>query len=117
MGRNRSVLIVIVLGVVAAGVGVWRFTQPPATVEPPAVPDTIPDAIVREALTEAREAVLKNPKSADAWGELGLVFRAHLVLPEAKACFIQAARLEPTTARWPYHLGVIAVLLPPDDPV
>ncbi|OWK40271.1 TPR repeat [Fimbriiglobus ruber] len=91
--------------------GVWYVNTRPAVVAPPPIPPEIPDPTVRQALTQAREAVEKDPTTADPWGELGLVFRAHELDPQAVSCFSQAARLDPQDPHWPYLVGTTNIRL------
>ena len=97
-------------------VGWYRHTHPPV-VAPPEVPEAALDPGVRSALSRAREAVLKNPNSGPAWGELGMTFRVHGFYPQSNACFLQAARFDPENPRWPYLIGLINLLFAPDDAV
>jgi tetratricopeptide (TPR) repeat protein len=50
--------------------------------------------------------VVANPKSAAAWGHLGLVFTAHGFDDQAAECFREAHRLDKADDRWPYMLGL-----------
>jgi tetratricopeptide (TPR) repeat protein len=97
----------------------WARAKP--TPKPVAVPPEIPAAVVdegvRTALTAARDKVLADPQSGQAWGELGLSYRAHNLNPESNACFAVAARFDPQNPRWPYLIGVINLLVAPDDAV
>ena len=47
------------------------------------------------ALAQARAAVQESPRSAAAWGRLGMVLAAHDFRAEANACLAQAERLDP----------------------
>jgi tetratricopeptide (TPR) repeat protein len=72
----------------------------------PAPPDLVfegtePD--LHRAVQRARDAVLKEPRSARAWGALGDVFTANELEAEGAACYAQAERLDPSDPRWPYH--------------
>jgi tetratricopeptide (TPR) repeat protein len=97
-----------------AAVGAWWWHLP--AVEPPPAPD-IPDAEVRLVTDRARQKVLDNPRDARAWGGLGTVFLAHMFEREADQCFAQAARLDPTDARWPYGRATIALKRDPEHAV
>lgn len=113
MTRRRGLLIVLGLAL-AVGVYRWYAAGPPPP-DPPPVPETVPDPEVRAALTAAREEVLKDPRSGQAWGMLGKVFRAHGLDPESNACFGVAARFDPTNPRWPYLIGLHALKFDPDN--
>jgi tetratricopeptide (TPR) repeat protein len=120
VGR-RGLGVLALCGVaLAAGFGVygWRPAAPPSTTvpvgppEPPVIDPTGVDPAVTRAITAARTAVSQSPRSADAWGRLGMVLLAHAFRTEANACFTQAERLAPGEARWPY---LQAVALASDD--
>jgi tetratricopeptide (TPR) repeat protein len=118
LGRRRLALVCVLA---LAGFGAYHWLRPKPAAEPtpppPEVPAVVVDPAVRSALTEAREAVLAQPQSGQAWGNLGLTFRAHNLNPESNACFAVAARLDPKNPRWPYLIGVSNLLLAPDDAV
>ena len=61
---------------------------------------------VAEIIGAGRHLVETNEHSAQAWGEMGAVLRAHELGPEANVCFRNAQTLDPTDYRWPYLLGV-----------
>ncbi len=78
----------------------------------PADPEGVPqpdmtdmEERVAERLEETRAAVLKNPQSATAWGQFGMVCHAHELWEEAAAAYRRAQQLDLTDARWPYYLG------------
>lgn len=109
--RRRRWIHLITLGLLVAGFLGWRhLTAPPA---PPAVPADAIDPAVTEAVQTARDAVVASPRSAQAWGHLGMVLRAHDFVPQAIAAFSQAERLDPREGRWPYLLGLTVVLADP----
>jgi tetratricopeptide (TPR) repeat protein len=107
--------ILAVLMLALTGGGAWWGLRP-APVDPPPSPD-IPDAEVRLVVEKARQQVVKNPRSADAWGRLGLTLLAHLFEREADRCFAEAARQNPADARWSYGRAVIALKRDPDNAV
>jgi len=74
-------------------------------VEPPNVDLTGLDTEIVDAITTARKAVQLQPRSAEAWGKLGAVLRAHR-LAFTNACFVEAHRLDPKDYRWPYLVGI-----------
>ncbi|MBM3997204.1 MAG: tetratricopeptide repeat protein [Planctomycetes bacterium] len=91
-------LVVIVL---LAGVGLYLWQRPVADI--PEFPLDRQDPAVAKAIQEARDAVVKSPRSADAWGQLGSLLLANQVFADAAyACFLEAERLDPKNPRWPY---------------
>ena len=92
----------VVVAVVIGAREVWRSPAPP----PPLVNTTGYDPAIAAAIGEAREAVLKSPRSAEARGRMGMVLLAHEIRAEARDCFAQASSLSPREPRWVYLLGV-----------
>ena len=83
---------------------------------PPAAPPPLPTSLYGEVATaveQARETVVRTPRSAAAWGELAMLFDAHDQLPEAQQCYRQARELDASDPRWPY---LLACLLAGSDP-
>src|SRR5262245_35694672 len=116
IARNRKLLAGLVAAVLAAGGGAaWWYASRPALPDPPPIPERVTDPDVRVALTEARATVVRDPRSAAAWGEYGLVCRGNGINAESNVCFAQAARLDPSDARWPYLVGVLNIWVAPDD--
>ncbi len=105
LGRRRWRLwACLAAACLAAAVWWWGFRVrlpdvPSPSFDPGADPTLVAD------LTAARNGVLKDPRSAEAWGEYGLYLRANEFHPEADVCFRAAAALDPSDGRWPYLLG------------
>src|SRR5947208_1564349 len=80
----------LVIGTVAflmiAGFGAyaWYARRGP---EPPGIALQGIDPAVAAAVEDARAAVRRSPRSADAWGTLGMTLQAHQFLAEAEVCF------------------------------
>jgi tetratricopeptide (TPR) repeat protein len=104
--RRKWVLLTLALAAAAGGVGAYFALRPERPI-PPTVEVPADDPELAAAVADARQAVEDEPRSADAWGRLGLVLAAHRFPDEALACFEQAERLAPTDPRWPYHQGLI----------
>jgi tetratricopeptide (TPR) repeat protein len=107
-----GVTLLLLVGGVAGG---WRWFHAPATSRDPPLPADMRDSEVRQAIEQSRQNVLEAPRSADAWGNHGLMLLAHLFDREADVCFAEAARLAPTDARWPYARGLIALKRDPEN--
>ena len=76
------------------------------------------DADVVEAVQEARAAVAKEPKSANAWGRLGQVLQVHSYFGPALDAYAEAALLDPRNPNWPYlRASVLLVLSAPADAI
>jgi tetratricopeptide (TPR) repeat protein len=107
--------VTAVVGVaLAAGIGVrvWRDATAPSS---PELDLASLDPAIAAAVSRARKAVVGSPRSARAWGELGMVLAAHDLTGEANRCFTQAERLDPREPRWPYHQAVALTLGAPDE--
>jgi cytochrome c-type biogenesis protein CcmH/NrfG len=106
---RRVVLAIVCLGLTAGGMWCYFHFRAPAPVEPPNIKvDSGADSEVITAIARSRHMVLDDPRSGDAWGDLGMVFGAHGYESEADLCFAEAARLAPSDARWAYFRGVFA---------
>lgn len=82
--------------------GWWiEWTSPP----PPAIDLAGTDPVVAQLVTEALKALESNPGESGAWGQLGMVLRAHEYVEESNVCFRQAEKLGPEDPRWPYLLA------------
>jgi tetratricopeptide (TPR) repeat protein len=101
----------LVLTLLASGavLGVW-WRHRPAPPAPPEVDMADADPAVRAAVRSAVEAVRRAPRSADAWGRLGMVLAAHSFYAESVTCFAEAEGLDPEEPRWPYLRGAILTL-------
>ncbi len=62
---------------------------------------------VAQRIDEARQAVLRKPFSADAWGGFGLICDAHLLADHAATCYRRAMALAPDDFRWVYLLAIL----------
>ncbi|HLJ96516.1 MAG TPA: tetratricopeptide repeat protein [Gemmataceae bacterium] len=118
MGRRSRHLRVVmtVFGIVVAAGGLFAsiWCRDPSRQirgekripEPPSVTATDLDPAVLRAVEAARATVLQSPRSAEAWGKLGMVLSAHELATEANACFLQAEQLDLREPRWPYFQGI-----------
>jgi tetratricopeptide (TPR) repeat protein len=109
--KTRNILFVaLALGfLIAAGAGgfVWWQRKAEPTPQPPLLDlqgENDPD--LASAVETVRQGVLREPRSANAWGKLGKLLLANGYRDEAIPCFEQAARLAPEEARWPYFQGL-----------
>ena len=93
--ESRWKRVLAAAAMLALAVGLFYLLNP-RSVQPPAIPAEVADPSVSSAIAKARDDVLANPQSSSAWGELGLVFRAHDFIEESQVCFSEAARLEPS---------------------
>jgi tetratricopeptide (TPR) repeat protein len=100
---------------IAAGIGGWYVWRSAGVLEPPAPSLFTSEAELIKAVDDGRTAVRNAPRSANAWGHLGMLLLAHAFLPEAETCFTQARRFDPTNGRWAYLRALILFQTKPDQ--
>ena len=103
---------------IAGGSGAWWYFRTPRPLSPPVlnVQDGSDTAVV-QAIEQARQKVIAEPRSADAWGDLGMLFAAHGYEADANVCFTEAERQGPTDPRWPYFRGLFTQFTQPDEAI
>jgi tetratricopeptide (TPR) repeat protein len=111
--RRRWLLVLLAAAALAVGLGwyLWRRASAPV---PPEVALEGVDPAVAKAVEAARRRVLQEPRSADTWGHLGMVLRAHDFAAEANTCFLEAERFAPKDPRWPYLHALTLLMTDPD---
>lgn len=78
--------------------------------QPPQINLANMDHVAAAVIGNSLAAVRNNLRSGEAWGELGLVLKSAGLNAEARQCFVQAEKLQPTNAHWSYHQGTIDAL-------
>ena len=111
--KRRLVLALAILALAASGLALVGYLAWPAVPDPPAPDLAGIDPAIRSAVEQAQAEVRQSPRSADAWGKLGMVFTSHIFGDEAMACFAQAEQLDPDDPRWPYHQALIHLAYDP----
>jgi tetratricopeptide (TPR) repeat protein len=109
--RWRWLLVLTLVLALAGGAWLWFASLPPTPPDPD-LAGADPEAVA--AIAAARAAALQSPRSAAAWGRLGMVLRAHDFGPDANRCFAVAERLDPRQPRWPYLHGLTLLLTDPE---
>jgi len=91
--RRRLIGLLGVLFVIAS---YWIFKGDSANVpEVPAIDLTGADPDVAETIKKTRAAVVAAPRSADAWGRLGMILHSHGSNDTALICYMAAGALDP----------------------
>jgi tetratricopeptide (TPR) repeat protein len=101
---KRAILAAAIVLLAAAGISYYLLVGR-APGPPPPVPAELTDPPVRKVIEEKRQAVLAAPRSATAWGELGMAFDAHERWEQSQVCYERAMKLAPSDARWPFLLA------------
>ncbi len=99
LGGGLSALIGL-----AVSFSVWPGAELPF---PPSIDLSGVESAVADGLTDARQAVIDSPASAESWSQLAMTWDAHEYPREALFCYDVAARLAPHDARWPYLAGTL----------
>ena len=94
------------LAVGSVGWWVTRQTKFDAAAPVPAIDLSHASRELSAAVSAARSKVEHEPRSAAAWGELGMWLMAHQFEHEANICLEQAGRWDSQDPRWPYLLGL-----------
>jgi len=98
--RLIPLLVLLALG----GGAVLLLNRKAEVKSPPAT--AIEDPLVAKAVDAARKEVIDQPDDGKLWGRLGQNYMANGLADPARECFIEASRLAPDEARWPYLEGV-----------
>lgn len=108
--RRWTMPLGVLLALAAVGgliAGYFSNSNKPVSA-PPAIELANLDPAVARILGERIEEVRRHPGSSKAWGTLGGLLRSYELLPEARTCLLEAARLDPSEPRWPYFLGLMS---------
>jgi tetratricopeptide (TPR) repeat protein len=112
--NGKSCVITSLVLLVVAGVGAylaWRLSAPSV----PAIATEGMDAEVVALINEARAEVAARPRSAAAWGRLGMVLFGNTMYGDSIAVLAQAEQLDPRDPRWPYLAGLALILQKPEE--
>jgi tetratricopeptide (TPR) repeat protein len=104
--KRRFLLVVGLLVVAAVGYAVHKYRVSAArTTQPPEIPADVTDPPIRKVIAAKRAAVVADPRSATAWGELGMAFDAHERWEQSQVCYERAMELAPSDAQWPFLIA------------
>lgn len=101
----RRVAIFAIGAAAGAATVAWTLLSPRLPSAPPTVELTNADPAVAAAVARAREEVLRDPRSSEAWGRLGMTLLAHDFFVAAAVSLAVAAGLDAKDPRWPYFEG------------
>ena len=111
---RAALFALLASAVVLLSAGVYRRLRP-SDPEPPQVDLQGFDPAIVAAVEEASATVRASPRSAAAWGRLGMVLVVHDFRPQANFCLTQAERLDPREPRWPYYQALGALIVADAD--
>ncbi len=114
--RSRRALVFVTLAalVVTGSLPAYFWWNRTPTPQPPEINLAGAEPSVAHVIQKAVAAVREKPRSAEAWGRLGLVLRAHAYDDESDVCFAEAERFDPKDPRWPYLQGTHLRFRQPD---
>jgi tetratricopeptide (TPR) repeat protein len=118
MTMRRVALALLALAIIGGAVGAWFWWNRGSerSVLPPVIDLTGEnDPGLEAAVKETRQQILNQPRSAQAWGNLGMLLLANGFGEDSRACFAQAAQLDSKDPRWPYLQGLAQQAIEPDS--
>jgi tetratricopeptide (TPR) repeat protein len=113
-GKHRVLVLLAVVAVLASAGTAGYLVFRPRAAEIPTIPFDGLDAEVAANIEQARVDIKAKPRSADAWGHLGMVLFAQDMYAPCVEIFGEAERLNPRDARWPYFAGLALMFLEPE---
>jgi tetratricopeptide (TPR) repeat protein len=109
-------LLVLLTVLLLAGAGtVCYFIFRPQKAMIPQIPRDGLDAEVAAAIDRACADIGAKPRSANAWGHLGMVLFAQDMYTPSASVFAEAEKLNPRDPRWPYFGGLALMLEKPAE--
>ncbi len=79
---------------------------------PPAITDLGPLAPeIADIVRQARESVAQDPRDGLRWGRFAMVCEANGLSGAAAGAYANAANLQPSEPKWPFHLAVVEARL------
>jgi tetratricopeptide (TPR) repeat protein len=113
--KRRWLLPLVALAMIAAAaVGGFAWRHSHRIVVPEVALQGVEPRVVEE-VEKARTEVLEDPKSAEAWGKVGMVLFANDLYAEARPWLERAEQIDAADPRWPYYRGMTLMLDRPED--
>ena len=106
MCRRRGLPVLALLLVFGVGMA-WWYQRGRTPLDVPDIEGSGIDPEVADTIQIARQAVLRAPGSANAWGRLGMIYHVHRFLSEALVCYAEAEKLDHRKPDWPYLRGIL----------
>ena len=103
--NRRFLLVVGLLALAIVGYVVFKSRSGARAAEPPEIPADVSDPPIWKVIAAKRAAVIADPRSATAWGELGMAFDAHERWDQSQVCYERAMELAPSDSRWPFLIA------------
>ena len=90
-----------------AGAAAFRALRA-SPLAPPALADLGPLAPeIADIVRQARESVAQDPRDGARWGRFGMVCEANGLMGAARTAYANAAAMQPSEAKWPFHLAAV----------
>jgi tetratricopeptide (TPR) repeat protein len=102
IGRRMAAALALLALAAAPAAWLWWGNRGAGPAGPPEIALEAADPEAAAAVTAARGEVLREPKSATAWGVLGEVLLANQFPAEADVCLARAEALDSAAPRWSY---------------
>jgi cytochrome c-type biogenesis protein CcmH/NrfG len=115
--RRALIVAFLLLAIALAAYLAWKRWRAERMPPPPSAELDGLDPTLRQAILAARERVVQQPRSAEAWGHLGKLLRGPDFNSQASFCFAQAEKLEPNKIIWTYLRGEAFILQDPETAV
>lgn len=107
MNAGKILRGLLLAGMLAGAlVGAWLVWRWQTTPVPPEISLDGVDKPIADKVHDALEVARRNPRSAHAWGELGMVLAANGFNEHIVRCYTEAQRLDPDDPAWPYLHGL-----------
>ncbi|MBC8350356.1 MAG: hypothetical protein H8E66_00095, partial [Planctomycetes bacterium] len=105
--KRRKQLVAFSVVLVAALIAVLFIRRPSGPqLDPPEITTDGLSKLAAREIAATYDRALKAPRSAEAWGRLGMVLWAHNSEVPARRCLRYAQALDPREFQWPYLLAV-----------
>jgi superkiller protein 3 len=97
----------IAVGLLAGGVVAYRAIRANGP-SPPPIADLGPLAPeIADIVRQARESVAQDPHDGTRWGRFGMVCEANGLSGAARDAYANAAAVQTSEPKWPFHLAVV----------
>jgi tetratricopeptide (TPR) repeat protein len=111
LGRFVAIGLIVAAAIAAGLVTMFRMTRPPGPVPPTRAELGSLAPEIEDIVRQARESVTQEPRDALRWGRFGMVCEANGLVGAARDGYANATALQPTEAKWWFHLAAVEARL------